>query len=426
MSRTHLLPTLVLAVGLLPAAASAAPVILTGENVEPEQALELAEETLGVTGIEVAGPLSDVAGGRPDATVVFGAFPERCIDPPAGGRPIGGVAVMAREEIFNMSYGSALERLEQAAAALPCNADAAETDHLYDIFFLRGYALYQEGREAEARRSFSQAATIDPSRPWSDAFPPTPKSTYLEALQDLLESEPAPLRVEVADLVVDGRKLERGRPHTIRPGYHLVRAGSDVLWVRVPSEEQRAPSGVVVTTSERLIEGVTAGDNAYGPWLREVSDANGWSGVIIATEDAVLRFDGRSFSRVPTSAGLKKLPPPPGRVAGALMLGVGGGTVGLGLGLNVGSWAVAKPGADGTALMPRPQYEGYLTQNRAGLGLAIAGAAVGATGLVLTLIPPKRPAEAAGAPSAASRSIVVPWAVATDETFVFGITVVDR
>jgi len=42
VSRTHLLPTLVLAVGLLPAAASAAPVILTGENVEPEQALELA------------------------------------------------------------------------------------------------------------------------------------------------------------------------------------------------------------------------------------------------------------------------------------------------------------------------------------------------------------------------------------------------
>lgn len=424
MIRAHLLCLMFLA---LPTVALAAPVIMTGDGVEPDAALGLVEETLGVTGIEVAGPLSQYAGDRAEATVVFGAFPERCVDPPTGGRPIGGVVVMAREEIFNMNYASALERLDAAAAALPCNADAAETGHLYDVFFLRGYAYYQAGRVAEARRSFSQAAAIDPSRPWSDAFPPTPKATYLEALQDLLESEPAPLRVEVADLVLDGRKLERGRPHTVRPGYHLVQSASDVLWVRVPSEDQRAPSGVVVTTSERLTEGLVAGDNAYAPWLREVADANGWSGVIIATEDAVLRFDGRGFSQVPTAAGLKKLPPPASRVAGGVMLGVGGGTLGLGLGLNIGSWATAKPGADGSALMPRPQYEGYVSQNRAGLGLAIAGAAVGATGLVLTLIPPKRPAVS-GAPAAAAsrRPLLLPWAVATEDSFVVGIVAVPR
>lgn len=423
MSARLLLTLAALAAGLLLAsAATAAPVVLYGPDLDPVTAAEQAEKELRSRDFTVVGSLAEAIGRDGEMPVVFGADVKRCTDPQPGGKPIGGVVVMAREELLNMSYMEGLLRMQRAIDALPCHADTAETDHLYELFFLQGVAHFLEGRAGPAKQALSQATAIDPARPWNEQWPPGPKPTFLAALQEMLEADPTALRVEVDGLVVDGRSLEQGRAHTIRPRGHLLRVGNETLWVTVDSD--KSLSGVVVTTAAQLSAGLLTGDGAYSPWVAEKADAEGWEDVAILSGDGVVVYRrGQIVKSTVRLPGSKPPPPKPGVVAGLVMVGAGGGAAAAGLGLHMNSWAVGTPGEG--ALMPRSDYEALVEQNRIGLVMAIAGAATAAAGVAVTIAGSKaerRPVSTEV--KLTRRTLVAPWAAGSRESVVLGVTIV--
>jgi hypothetical protein len=427
MSARHVLPLTVLAVLCLAGTAVAAPVVLYGPDLDPVTAAEKAEKELKTRDFTVVGSLADAIGRDGDLPVLFGAEVKPCSDPQPGGKPVGGVVVMAREEILNMSYTQGLLRMQRAIDALPCNAEGAETDHLYELFFLQGITHYFEGRSGQAKASLSQATAIDPARPWDEGWPPSPKPTFLEALQEMLEADPTPLRVEVDDLVVDGRPTERGRAHTIRPGGHLLQVGNDTLWVTVGQE--KTLSGVVVTTASQLSAGLLSGDGSYSPWVAEKAKAEGWDEVAVLSTEGVVVFQRGTITRSTVyAAGERRPGPAPGVVAGLALVGAGGGAAAVGLGLNISSWS--RGAYSGGALMPQDDYEALVGENRAGLVMAIAGAAVAAAGVAVTIAGSKAeaPSRSVGVEATATRRppLVAPWAVGARGGFAFGLVVVGQ
>ena len=407
--------------------ATAGPVVLYGPDLDPVTAAEKAEKELKTRDFTVAGSLADAIGRAGDQPVLFGAEVKPCTDPKPDGKPVGGVVVMAREELFDMSYTDGVLRMQRAIDALPCHTDGAQTDHLYNLFFLQGIAHYFEGRASQARTALSQATAIDPSRPWDDAWPPSPKPVFLEALQEMLEADSTALRVEVDDLTVDGRPVERGESNTIRPGGHLLQAGGEALWVTVGPERTR--SGVVVTTADQLSAGLLAGDGAYAPWVAHKARAEGWNEVAILSSDGVVVFQQGAITRSTVYLPGEKRPgPKPGVVAGLALVAAGGGAAAVGLSLNVDSWS--RGVYSGGALMPQDGYEALVSQNRAGLVMAIAGAAVAAAGVAVTVAGSKAevPERSLGVEATAGRHgpLVAPWGVGTREGFLLGVVVIGR
>ncbi|MCP4869700.1 MAG: hypothetical protein GY898_13385 [Proteobacteria bacterium] len=424
MNRLLRLAAPLLALTLTPALAhaQAVPVVTYGPDLDAVTAAAAAEQAPGTRAFMIAGSLAEQLGGAESETVVFGAETKRCTDPPAGGKPIGGVAVMANEDISEMAYTSAILRLRKAIDGLPCNADGASTENLYDLFFMSGYAHFEEGRVEDARKAFAQAAAIDASRPWNPAFSPAAKTLYLESLQALLDGEPASLRVEVGDLLLDGGTQEQGRTATVQPGGHLVRAGKDLLWVTVAPESERGEGQVVISTAAKVIAGLMEGAAAYGAWLQERADTEGWQGqMVVLTAEQAWVWNGTGFDRRTTALGAKEEPPVT-QLPGIILAGAGGALTGVGAALHFGSYGAGVPGADGAAMMPKEDYEALVLQNRLGLGLTVAGAAVAVTGVVLAILPrPKPPAIDDEEAQTALAPRVAPWAVGGPDGFVIGI-----
>ncbi len=424
MNARHLLSMVALALGLGAAgSATAAPVVLYGPELDPVTAAEKAEKELRSREFTVVGSLAEAIGGGPDQPVVFGADVRRCEEPLPDGKPVGGVVVMAREDLLNMSYMDGMLRMQRAVDALPCHADQATTDNLYDLFFLQGVAHYLEGLPGPAKEALSQATAIDPARPWNEQWPPGPKPTFLEALQEMLEADPTALRVEIDGLTVDGRPMEQGAGNTIRPRRHLLQVGEQTFWV----EAGESRSGVVVTTAQKLAAGLLVGDESYGSWLAEKAEAEGWQDVVVLSEGGMVVYRrGAIVQSTVLAPGQKRPPPKPGVVAGLALVGVGSGTAAAGLVLHGNSWATGLPGEG--ALMPREDYEALVEQNRIGLGLTIAGAAVAAAGVAVTIAgaQAERPQASTAVQAAAPATLVAPWAFGAPEGFVFGFTVVGR
>ena len=357
----------------------------------------------------------DVGGSK---AVVVGAPAQRCAKPAP--RPLRGELLVVRTSMLDMEYGGALEAIDQITARIACYAEDATPDDLYELYFLRGMAAFNEDQAAEARRSFGQAAALDPSRPWPTEYPPTAQTVYLDALRDAVAQPPAALVREVEGGVSLNGSADDGTPRLLIGGHLLWAETSRTgLWVQVPGAGV-PEQGVLLTTAVTLISGLLAGNNRYAPWLAAGAAAEGWDEVALVSDDGVVVLRGGAFFgldgkpiRIVAEGEVTARPPPkPTTLAGVVLVGVGAGTAAAGLGLNLASYDDALPQV-GEVLPPRRVYEGSMTENRAGIGLLAAGAGVAVAGIVVAIVGSIQKPPQVGA---------VPWLVADESKVAVGIT----
>ena len=401
---------------LLPASAAAAPTVLYGPSFDPVTAAARAAEYLESGEFRVVGPVSDLVSGADSQLVMQGLAAQRCLAATGDLRPVLGVA---RIQVLEMEFESAMTALDAAAQALPCGAAQATREELFDLHFLRGLAAFNDGREADARASFSEAAAVSSAQPWPNSYPPTAKGLYLESLQAALSSRATVLDTDLADLVVNGERADATRGVPLLPGRHVVRWGDDVALVTATVE---GGSGRL-TTGGTLRVWLETADEAAGPWLAGFAQAEGWERVILLQGDRVLELRGQQLVVQEATKAVAGLDPE--AAAGLSMVGIGLGTFGVGMSAMAGSTEEARAlearvedgqeiGEDVVGL-----YNEYVTINRVGLGLGVGGLGLAAGGAVLAIVAklqPKTTTLSAAAPR------VLPGLSATADRVVLGLS----
>ncbi|MCO4773653.1 MAG: tetratricopeptide repeat protein [Deltaproteobacteria bacterium] len=368
--------------------AFAAPVVLHGPNDDAVSAATVAKDVLGSGDFQVAGDLTKAIG-PVGSVVALGAELTPCAK--AKIPSVEGVIAESTAWVDQMEYGEAIKSVDRIASLLPCAGGEASRGELFQVWFLRGIAAFNDGDEDSARDAFGRAATIDPSRKWDDAFPPTPKELYLEALQDALSRPPVALEVVAEGVRIDGVDLVAGQGATSLVGEHVLTHGGAVYGFVVPAGADK----VILSTPAALARGVLAGDDAGATWLSLASAENGWQEVLVVDGEVARRFaDGDWIaSEFGSSKAVAGAPPP--------LLIAGIGTAGAGLGLMIGGIA-ANSDARGKAFDPdgnplidnEERYVEVRAQSQAGTALAVAGAVTLVAGAGLTIVslvagPPK-------------------------------------
>ena len=383
----------------LPIAAPAAPVLHGGGS--GDDALARAQAVTGRGDLKLHGDLAALGLGDDDALVASGAASLGfCAEPPGGG--LEKLLVAVRIRIDDMEYGQAMAALAEAADRLPCGAAGASADQLYDLFFLHGLSAFNEGHESTARKRFAQAAVMAPSRKWDERYPPTAKPLYLEALQEALAGRQVPLEVAVDGLTVDGEAVPANQPVTLLAGGHLVALGAQTAWLELP------PVGSVTLASAGVVRaGLAGGDSRFAPWVEALG-----SDAVLVTDDAV--FELRSGVLVARSTASESAPvAAPLLPVGAVLAGSGGALLALGLGLNREAFLQGQPAPeDGLVHVNRQHYDELFAQNRAGLGLAIAGGALTAAGVAVVVVSQLR---------SGGGLAWAPWVVAQPGAVAFGL-----
>jgi hypothetical protein len=321
--------------------------------------------------------------------------------------------VQARIKVDDLDYASALTALAAAADRLPCGAAGATSDEIYELFFLQGFMHFNDGDEAGAKTSFARAAAIDRTREWPKQYPPTAKTVYLEALQAALGGDPAPLKVEITSLIVDGVQADASDPPALVEGGHLVVIDDRAVWVTVPPRGERPKSGLILTTGARLLTGIVSGNRTYAPWLTAcLSELGAESFLIITTGAPRLFRDGRFQTPAPlveaSSAPQAGAPTP---LPGIVIAGAGGGLSAVGLVLHLQAYEEGDLDDMGGVDVLEADYAGLLARNRAGFGLALTGGALVGTGIVVAIV-----SSVSGSPTAA-----VPWIAPTRSGVAFGL-----
>ncbi len=396
--------------------ADAAPQVLYGPGVSEADAAAAVKGKLDEPAF--AGLIWDRLDVGGNKAVVVGAPAQRCAK--EAPRPLRGELLVVRTSMLDMEYGGALDAIDAIASRIACYAEDASAEDLYELYFLRGMAAFNEDKPAEARRSFGQAAALDPSRAWPSEYPPTAQTVYLDALRDAVAKPPAALVRELEGGVSLNGSADDGTPRLLVGG-HLLWADSSRsgLWVSVPAAGV-PEQGIILTTAVKLMDGLLAGNNRYAPWLGALAAAEGWDEVALVSQDGVVVFrggaffglDGKPVKQIVEGAVVARPPPKPTTIAGLALLGVGAGTAAAGLGLNLASFNEGLPEV-GQLLPDRTDYEDSVTQNRAGLGLIGVGAGVAVAGVVIAVV---------GSIEKTPQVAALPWLVADESQVVFGIT----
>jgi len=81
---------------------------------------------------------------------------------------------------------------------------------------------------------FGRAVAIDPARPWDEAYPPTPKSIFLGALQTALAHPGAALVLPAGAASLDGAEIAMGQVPTVLAGVHVLDHGGARYLLDVP------------------------------------------------------------------------------------------------------------------------------------------------------------------------------------------------
>ena len=376
------LQLILLAASLAPSICLAGPTVVYGPGLDSAVAASRAKAELDTGDFVVAGALASLVEGEPESLALVGGAVSRCerrVD-----EVVGGVVVSVRDEVIEMEYESALDRLAGAIGALPCGAVGATRDELYELLFLQGQAAFMHGDQETAAKAFGAAVVIEPKRPWDDRLPPTMKDAYFAALQKVFDREPLIFDVDVDGLTIDGAPLAAGDRVKLLPGRHLVGLGNEVVALQVPQQAERTNG--LATTNGKLVAGLAAGESRYAPWLAAYAAEKGWDEVVVITGDALHRLDGLTFQGRATSTAVAPL-----SGAGMTAMGAGLAVTGVGLALHLTAWdnAGAVKGDDGTLTVlvaDGDAYDALVAQNHAGLALAIAGGAAVGVGAVLTVV----------------------------------------
>lgn len=373
--------------------AHAAPVVLYGPGLDAASAAAEAAEWLDTGDFRVAGPAGDLVPGADVELVAQGLQLSRC---PAEVGDLGSVLSVARAQVLEMEFESAEGALQTAASGLPCGAADATREQLFELFFLQGLAAFNGGREDEARAGFAAAASVSSTQPWPARYPPTAKGLYLESLQAALQSRATVLDTDLTELRVDGEVAETRRGVPLLAGRHVLRHGDDVALATAASEGGNGR----ITTAGTLRMWLDTGAPEAGPWLAHWAQEQGWTRVVLLYDGRVLELiEGQLVEqarRAPPAAG------PQVRDVGFVLVGVGAGTLSVGVAANVESYRDADvrlveqhPDGGGP---PRPwglpegvtdlrtAYEEAVALNRIGLGLAVGGGGLTVAGALVAVI----------------------------------------
>jgi hypothetical protein len=397
--------------------------VVYGPGVDATTAAALAQEELGQSDVRVAGPIADWIGVPDNEPVAVGATTLTRCTGERRKRPLKGYLIGIENSMADMSYRDAIRDIDSVISKLPCLAEMAAPDDIYNLFFLKGVAQYFEDNKDGAMASFARAAAIAPGREWPDDWPPTPQPTYLEALRKVNASPPADLVVELDDTVLHNGIAADGSPRLLAGGHLLWIPKTETgVWITVPSREELPEQGLIITSGGQLRAGLMAGEIRYAPWIQAVADKEGWEDVVLVSLDGAIRYQNGAFTALGATSkrlaararrqerAARKLGPMP--IAGLVVLGVGAATAGGGVALNLASYSAGLPKV-GDILPERAAYQAKVTQNRAGLGIAIAGGATAAAGAIITII---------GASMPDGKVAAVPWFVANPEAVAFGIS----
>jgi len=416
------IPSAVLAaVVLLTTPAWAGTALLHDASVDAATARARAEAALPDATIDASATLDSLFDVEPGTAIAVGAPFVRCTAEVK--RTLRGELLQVDQAMTDMEYRAASAVIDTIVARIACYAADASREDLYELFFTQGMAAFFAGDTARAQDAFSQATAIDPSRPWPREFPPTAKPLYDEALRLMTASPPARVADAVpGDVHVDGRR-DYGNPR-LYPGGHLVfvPGSTSSLWVTIPRMPPLSPDGLIIATAADVRAGVLAGDDRFGPWLVQASEAEGWTEIVVVTTDAVMLFRGGSFYTPegiaiprPTARLGGAPPPPPAGVAGLVFVGVGAGMLVGGLGLNVTSYEQGIPKLGGL-LPPRAEYATYKRQNTIGLVLAGVGSGLAGVGLTMAILGFAQPRGPRG------RLAALPWATGDAQGLHVGVT----
>lgn len=367
---------------LLPLAASAAPTVLYGPELDAVSAAARAASYLDAGDFRVAGPAADLVVGADAELVAQGLSLQRCVGEAGELSPVLGVA---RIQVLEMEFASARAALEGAAAALPCGARDATREQMFELFFLQGLAAFNGGNEAAAKAGFAAAAAVSSSQPWPPSYPPTAKVLFLEALQAALSSKATVVDTDLTDLWVDGEVAENLRGVPLLAGQHVLRWGDDVVLATASPE-----GGVArVTTAGTLRSWLETGAEPAGPWLAGFAQANNWDRVLLLIGEQVYELVGEQLMVQEPVVSEAKLPQP--AAAGLAMLGIGAGTFGVGLSANLGAWEAGRSLVRSVEpATVTPAHENSYTELRAingvGLGLTLGGGVLAGTGAVIAAV----------------------------------------
>ena len=246
-------------------------------------------------------------------------------------------------------------------------------------------------------------------------------------------SPPATLVVELDGEVMHNGTPADGSPRMLAGGHLLWMPATETgMWVTVPPREQLPELGVLITSAGQLREGLMSGNDRYAPWLKAVAEAEGWDDLVLVSPEGAVRYKDDTFTalgatgkrlaakarrRARESKKLGTLP-----IAGLIVVGVGAGTTAAGLGLNLSAYRSGLPKV-GDILPERSVYESKVQQNKAGLGMAIAGGATVATGAIITIIGGRiLIITIIGVSIPGGGLAALPWFSADGETVAFGIS----
>jgi len=210
-----------------------------------EQAGLRAAEVLGQRPIVVEGPLLAVLELH-DPIFIPGVQTVPCDGRSVRVDQVVGGLESARRAVDELEYGSARLLLEGGVELLPCLVDVVEPALLYDLHFLSGLVAWNEGDRDQAEASFARAVSVDPARPWDEAYAPDAKGAFLQALQSSI-AEPGPI-LRVSDdlrgrVLLDGRLVADG--DHLAAGPHLLQVSTGPTWVS--QELQVEPARVLPT-----------------------------------------------------------------------------------------------------------------------------------------------------------------------------------
>jgi len=388
-SLTHLVLALALAIAWTSPASAATPV-LVGPGMDPDDALAEARRVLPGEDLVLGGALAETLNVADDDLVVISATAELCTEEAT--RPLDAELVGLRSIVDDMDYGKAGDTVDALLTRLPCLAANSTSEQLFDVYLLGGIAAFYDSDPKRSSEYFARAAALDPSRPWPADYPPAPATAYLSAFKEVMASPPGNLRAKVSgDILLDGKKWE-GEPR--------LYAGRHLIWVQgvrkgaVIDVAQRSalPNGeVVVTSGGALVSGLLQGDEHLEPRLYQLLREASWDRAVLASNEGVLVYEDRAFT-VPAiladelaREARRSAGPAPATIAGIGVLGAGVALGGAGLGMyfqsaNEGRIRVGEP------LKTREEYDALVARNRAGLGLAIAGAGTATAGIVMAIV----------------------------------------
>ena len=423
--------SLLLPLLLLAGSAAAAPIVVlpgsSGDDdaPDPAHAASVAAELLQGEDFEVVGPLP-LSLGLSEPVYTVGLELTGCEDRPVTREAVSEGLTRARQAVDELDYTAARLLLAGAGDVLPCLTDPVDRSDLYDIWFLAGLMAYYEQDETGAEAAFVRAAGVDATRPWNTAYAPDAKGLFLAALQKALGETGPTIRLTddlIGRVQLDGSALEAG----VRPtaGTHLVQLTSPDG--RVTSFELDLPasgSGAVgwLMGPEGLEAALLEGRADLAEWFAARIEPLGWERVLLLDErGAAVRFDARArqFSQESWPEVVEPVAPGPGRqrptspsgttLAGVVTLGTGAALGGVGFGLHGSAWRRGQAMLTDPTLGTPSEYQGLQQENRAGLAVGLVGAAVAATGLLVTLA---SAAEPTGASKTLSRGTAAPWLVA--------------